>query len=664
MYLDTLQPTRADVGFGQIGRCGSLGYEEKAVLVQQQFYPHALSTHAPAHLVFQLEGHFTTFRCQVAFNDDVPAGSTSADFLVLSDRQEIASVLHMVAGEPPRAIEANVSHAQQLELIVRTEQFENCHTVWLNAELDESMPVTMLDCLHRVRVTLLVPLPKAERCIATVVSPGYEKLLDDMLGSLYANGGCQDALLVVLVLNANDECERVIAKYRALPVYCQPNGPLGVATKSVLYSIAHLIDAKQFLCLDADTLVLGNLSPIFAALDACPPNTILACREGNDEGQSTLGQALENPYIYGGTLDDLTFILGKRGNEEHYPLVVNDGLFASNRKALFALDRCIRAMPGALSWANHPITWRNQFIFNLALAHLHCGIELAATYNIQVHVQDVQMYHANGRIRAEWHGQPVRVIHFNGIGRQKYPAWRGLFAEIPDPLVGTAHDSGDSYVTFLAVLRAWIGRHGLTALAWSFYGTTDGHSARVRDTSTFPLLALLHYLIRSNGCIRVLETGTARGISAACLASAVSHRPGAQVVTLDPHAYPERADLWAALPDAIRTCIEPRAIDSLAGMEQALAAGERYEAALLDTIHSAEHVWNEFQLASKLVCPSGLILIHDVHYIYGTVEAALQRIESAGYNVVRLWSAESGIQEDDHLGLAIVENRCQILGLS
>ena len=658
MYLDTLQPTRADVGFGQFGRCGSLGYEEKAVLVQQQFYPHALSTHAPAHLVFQLEGCFTTFRCQVAFNDDVPAGSTSADFLVLSDGQEIASVLHMVAGEPPRAIEANVSHAQQLELIVRTEQFENCHTVWLNAELDESMPVTMLDCLHRVRVTLLVPLPKAERCIATVVSPGYEKLLDDMLGSLYANGGCQDALLVVLVLNANDECERVIAKYRALPVYCQPNGPLGVATKSVLYSIAHFINARQFLCLDADMLVLGNLSPIFAALDACPPNTVLACREGNYEGQSTLGQALENPYIYGGTLDNLTFILGKRGDEEHYPLVVNDGLFAGSREALLALDRCIRAMPGALSWANHPITWRNQFIFNLALAHLHCGIELAATYNLQVHVQDVQMYHANGRIRAAWHGLPVRVIHFNGIGRQKYPAWRGLFAEIPDPLVGTDNDCGDSYATFLAVLRAWIGRHGLAALTWSFYGTTDGHSARVRDASTFPLLALLHYLIRSNGCIRVLETGTARGISAACLASAVSHRPGGQVVTLDPHSYPERADLWAALPDAMRTCIEPRAIDSLAGMEQALAAGERYEAALLDTIHSAEHVWNEFQLASKLVCPGGLILIHDSRYIYGTVEAALQRIESAGYNVVRLWSAESGIQEDDHLGLAIVENRC------
>ena len=32
--------------------------------------------------------------------------------------------------------------------------------------------------------------------------------------------------------------------------------------------------------------------------------------------------------------------------------------------------------------------------------------------------------------------------------------------------------------------------------------------------------ANLHYLVRSNGCVRVIEAGTARGVSAACLASA------------------------------------------------------------------------------------------------------------------------------------------------
>jgi hypothetical protein len=74
-------------------------------------------------------------------------------------------------------------------------------------------------------------------------------------------------------------------------------------------------------------------------------------------------------------------------------------------------------------------------------------------------------------------------------------------------------------------------------------------------------------------------------------------------------------------------------------------------------VHTEEHVWAEFQLAQALVCPGGLILIHDAIYPQGTVAAALQRIEDAGYNVVRLWVAESGVAEDDRLGLALIENR-------
>jgi hypothetical protein len=131
------------------------------------------------------------------------------------------------------------------------------------------------------------------------------------------------------------------------------------------------------------------------------------------------------------------------------------------------------------------------------------------------------------------------------------------------------------------------------------------------------------------------------------------------VVTFDPAVQPEREELWAALPEAMRTCIETRAIGSLEGLTAALEAGERYDAALLDSIHTEEHVWAEFQLASQLVCPGGLILIHDAVYIHGTVAQALQRIEAAGYGVIRLWTAMTGVREETNLGLAVIENRCR-----
>ena len=183
----------------------------------------------------------------------------------------------------------------------------------------------------------------------------------------------------------------------------------------------------------------------------------------------------------------------------------------------------------------------------------------------------------------------------------------------------------------------------------------------MRDPATFPLLALLHNLVRANGCVRVLETGTARGISAACIASAVAHRPGGRVVTLDPYPNSDAAELWATLPDAMRACIELRVVGAHEGMAAALEAGEHYQAALLDSVHEEEFVWAEFQLAARLVCPGGLILIHDPIYAQGTIEQALGRIEAAGYGVTRLWTAEEGVPEDDHLGLAVIENRTRSL---
>ncbi len=658
MYLDSYKQLQAQVGYGNLGMHGSLGYEGKSVMVQNQSYKHAFSTHPPARLLFHLSGRFAGFRCQVALNDDVPVGISHAEFIVLADGRRVAEAPHVVAGEPPLALSADVHGAQFLELVVKTSRWEYCHAVWLDPQMDETaidVPAqTLLDCLGRAEIMLPTSLPRAERCIATVVSPGFEAMLDDMLGSLLANGGCQDALLLVFGFDSNAGCAQLAAKYNATLIHCQPRTCINPTCKSVLYSVARVAEAQQFLCLDADMLILGDLCPVFAALNACPEESILACREGNSHGLYNLGHALRTAY--GGNDHDLNLLLDQANHEASYSLVVNDGIFAGNRTALLALDGVIRAMPHAIKWidARHDVWWRNQFVFNQALARLRCGVELDGIYNVQLHVQDAQMARQNGHIHALWRGQSVRVLHFSGAGRRKYPEWRGLFAHVPDPLVGPGN--GDGYTAFLTALRAWIGLYGLKALTWSFYGTSDARSAQVRDPATFPLLALLHYLFRSNGCVRVLETGTARGVSTACLASALVHRTNGRVVTFDPHVYPERADLWAALPAEISACIEARAVGSLEGMAAALAAGERYDAALLDSIHTEEHVWAEFQFATQLVCEGGLILIHDAQYVHGTVPQALQRIEKAGYSVVRLWTADAGVREDDNLGLAVIEN--------
>ena len=83
-------------------------------------------------------------------------------------------------------------------------------------------------------------------------------------------------------------------------------------------------------------------------------------------------------------------------------------------------------------------------------------------------------------------------------------------------------------------------------------------------------------------------------------------------------------------PIGCENCIEQRTTGSIEGLRAAIDASERYEAALLDSVHTEEHVWAEFELAAQVVCPGGLILIHDARYRHGTVDRALQRIEAAG----------------------------------
>jgi predicted O-methyltransferase YrrM len=665
LHLDSLSPLDSRVGYGQLGVSGALGYEGKQVSAQGRPYPHALSTHAPARLIYRVDGRFGQFQCQVAINDDVPPCSSSADFTVLADGRPVAAALGVVAGDLPRRICAELGSAHILELAVDTGHWDHCHTVWLDPVLCEGPPraaaSALADCLERANILVPSEMPRAAQCIATVASQGFEALLDDMLGSLLANGGCQDALLVVFCVGDPSTIAPIAAKYRAALIHCTPARPIGMSLKSILYSAARVVDADRFLCLDADVLVLGDLRPLFAMVEASPDGAVLACREENSRAYRHLGDAFKR--LYHGNADEAGRLLGER--VAAYPLVVNDGVFAGSRAALLALDSAVRAMPELRAWMDGrpDIAWRNQFLFNAALAESACGAELNPIYNLQLNRRNVRMFREGGRPRAEWKGKRVAVVHFNGDGRRKQAEWHGIYSRPGSALAaasGGASGSasgGDGYARFLEALRAWAGVHGMDALAWSFYGTSDGAHARVSDAGTMPLLALLHYLIRSNGCVRVMETGTARGISSACMASAVAHRGGARVVSFDPHQYPQRDELWAALPEEMRSCLEARLVGSLDGMAAAIAGHESYQAALLDSIHTSEHVWAEFELARQLVCPGGLILVHDARCAAGTVAAALERIQAAGYGVARLWTAESGVREDSGLGLAVIENR-------
>jgi hypothetical protein len=456
-YLDGSPLLEQEVGYGALGLNGELGYDGQSVRVRTQTYAHALSAHAPSRLVFDLEGQFTNLCCEVALNDDVAGYESSALFMILGDGRVLAMDRNVATGQAPMKLHADVRGVRRLELVTWTRHWEYCHTVWLDPRLDREAarpaPVFLADCLARTRMQVPHTPHQARRCIATVVSPGYTDMLEDMLGSLQANGQCPEAMVVVFAVNPDAECRRVIGKYGARTVECEALAPLNAMVKSVLYSVAQVVDADQFLCLDADTIVLGDLNPVFAALEACAEGSLLAAPDAFVGGGSrNLLDVLCG--FYEGQADDLEFLLSTPQHEASYRLIVNDGVFAGGRKGLLALDQwLVGLLPLSTEWLERAPdhSARNQFLFNLALARLNCGVSLDETWNLLAGLHTTENREQEGRLEALWNGRAVRILHFAGSGRDQRREWAGRFAGSPpgpqvwgsvaDPL--TEHTDGD-----------------------------------------------------------------------------------------------------------------------------------------------------------------------------------------------------------------------------
>ena len=86
------------------------GYEGKQVSAQRRTYPHAQHSIRPP--VFFHVKSAASFVCQVALNDDVPPGSSHADFAVIGDGREVAVEPYVRAGEP-RPLTADITGVEQ-----------------------------------------------------------------------------------------------------------------------------------------------------------------------------------------------------------------------------------------------------------------------------------------------------------------------------------------------------------------------------------------------------------------------------------------------------------------------------------------------------------------------------------------------------------------------
>jgi hypothetical protein len=192
----------------------------------------------------------------------------------------------------------------------------------------------------------------------------------------------------------------------------------------VLYSMARAVRANQYLCLDADVLVLDSLAPLFERHAGLGYGKVLVAPEAAAPPPQRLRDALAS--LYRATPIEVRRLIGRHLRAGAEPHVVNDGVFVADLEALTSVDAILRSEPFVRGWVNarRDVWWRHKAAFNLALARLGAIVPLDAAYNAQLHAVPATGQVVAGRPHAEWRGQPAWVLHFNGGGRAAYESWR------------------------------------------------------------------------------------------------------------------------------------------------------------------------------------------------------------------------------------------------
>ena len=282
-----------------------------------------------------------------------------------------------------------------------------------------------LDCLGRTQVILPRAPLELERCVAFVATESHAPMLDGALETLGRFGGLPDVPRVVFVDEQARTCASIAARHGAIVIQCRFLGGPGPSIKGVLYSMARVVKAKQYLCLDADVLVLDTLAPLFARHAALGSGKVLIAAEATAVPVAHLRDALVR--VYQATPGEAALLLGSDPRVAAEPHVVNDGVFVADFEALSAIDALLRGDEAIRAWVSgrRDVWWRQKGAFNVALARLGAIAPLEGAYNAQLHIEPATKRTVDGRARAHWRGELASVLHFNGRGREAHAVWRG-----------------------------------------------------------------------------------------------------------------------------------------------------------------------------------------------------------------------------------------------
>jgi len=273
--------------------------------------------------------------------------------------------------------------AKQLHLVSSTPHWPGCHTLWIDPVVTRNEIDCVRGVLGEVEVTLGTSIEYCDTCIAVIVTDGYEAMAEAMLGSLWENGGCREASILILTDAGNTSCQHLATKFNAIVKYINRTPRDTYIIKSIAYSVARIIRANNYLVLDVDMIVTNSLNPLISSIGVMPSGHMMICREQENKLNNNILMGFEShPYFAKNT--DLSKLKVDHNTAVHCP-IFNGGVMVGSREAFLGLENAMRdLMPFSSYWerqevhTNHnvKVKWREQGVMNAALARTACRASL------------------------------------------------------------------------------------------------------------------------------------------------------------------------------------------------------------------------------------------------------------------------------------------------
>jgi predicted O-methyltransferase YrrM len=149
----------------------------------------------------------------------------------------------------------------------------------------------------------------------------------------------------------------------------------------------------------------------------------------------------------------------------------------------------------------------------------------------------------------------------------------------------------------------------------------------------------------------VLETGTFKGYSTACIASALASLGGERrIITIDPH--PQDGQIWSGTE--LESMVNLRRQESQEAFADLSQSGAKFDMLVLDSDHHYDTIMTELMLYEPLLKSGGTILLHDSLFFDGVGAATRQLLSNPRFQGITLDSPRQAVPNDRCPGVSIV----------